>query len=673
MLSWLEAIPAFLAAVAWLLVPGSLVTYGIGLRGIAALATAPVVGIAVPAALAVVAGELGVNWSLPLVGLVSLLIGAVVAGAGFLLRHRAPARTADPRSSTVATLVGLLPALVLGAAIMVLGLRQPDALSQTYDAVFHYNAVALILDIHNGSSLIMGTLATPGLGHVFYPAAWHDLTSLVVLSSGSSIPVAANMFSAAAVLVVWPLSCVLLARQIFGPSRLALGVTGLLSIGFSAFPWGMLGFGILWPNLLSMTIAPAGLAVIIAITGIAPHDPIGRGRAWLLLPVVAVAGALAQPNILFSWVVLALFPIGVALVRRTIALHRRGRLWRGIGEIVLALVLVAGGWYFVATTPVLAQVRDTNWPAFESPAQAVGQSVLNAASGPIYTNGFNALWLLSALVLIGILLCRGQVGLRWVVAGWFVSAALYVVCAAINRPSTHALTGYWYNDAYRLAAMLPITAVPLAVAGTVFLIGKLRIVFDRMLDRPDRMFAGRATARGGLAAVLVLLLVLVGTKGLYARDHVNTLTFRRTGVLTGFNNEGWLVDPSEQAFFARIKKDVPADAVVADNPWDGSALFWALADRRTLFGHLGIETSPAQNLLAAHLNQVATNPAVCRAARELHVEFLLIGHGTFWHAPINDARVHDYPGLADPGITPGFQLLDSDGAMKLYRITSCAS
>jgi hypothetical protein len=668
-LSWLEGFPALLAALAWLLVPGSLVTYGIGLRGIAALATAPIVGIAVPATLAVVAGEIGVGWSLPLVGLVSLLIGAVVAVAGFLLRHRTPARTADPRSTTVAALVGLVPALALGAFIMVLGLGQPDTLSQTYDAVFHYNAVALILDIHNGSSLVMGTLATPGLGHVFYPAAWHDLTSLVVLSTGSSIPLAANMFSAAAVLVVWPLSCVLLARQIFGSSRLALGVTGLLSIGFSAFPWGLLGFGVLWPNLLSMTIAPAGLAVVIAITGIAPHDPIGRGRGWLLLPVVLLAGGLAQPNVLFSWVVLALFPIAVALGRRSIALHRSGRLWRGIAEIVLALVVVAGGWYFVATTPVLAAVRDTNWPAFESPAQAVGQSVLNAASGPIFTNGFNALWVLSALVLIGILLCGRQMGLRWVVAGWVVSAGLYVVCAAINRPSTHALTGYWYNDAYRLAAMLPITAVPLAVAGVLFLIGRLRL----LLDRTERIFAGRVTARSVLAAGIVLLLVLVGTKGLYARDHVNTLTYRRTGVLTGFNDEGYLVDSAERAFFGQIKKDVPAGAVVADNPWDGSALFWALEDRRTLFGHLGIETSSAQNLLAAHLDQVATDPAVCEAAEQLHVRYLLIGNGTFWHAPINDARVHDYPGLADPGGLPGFQLLDSDGVMKLYRITSCAS
>ncbi|HEY4023515.1 MAG TPA: DUF6541 family protein [Pseudonocardiaceae bacterium] len=660
-MSWLEAVPVALVGLAWLMVPGLLATYGIGLRGIAAMATAPIVGIALPASLGVVFGLLGVSWSLPVVLVVSLLVGLVVAGIGFLLRHRAPARAADPRSVTSAAMLGLLPALVLGCLIMVLGLHRPDELSQTYDAVYHYNAVRLILDIHNGNSLIMGTLATPGLAHVFYPAAWHDLTSLVVLSTGTSIPVAANMFSAAAALVVWPLSCILLARQIFGRSRLALGLTGLFSFGFSAFPWGLLGFGILWPNMLAMSIAPAGLAVIISILGLVDDDPIGRGRAWLLLPVVVAAGVLAQTNVLFTWAALALVPIAFAMGRRTLALSRRGRLWRGIVEIVVVLVVAFGFWWFVATTPLLAAVRTLDWPPFESPAQAVGQVALNAASGPDFTNGFVALWVLSALVLIGVAMCRRQVALRWVVGCYVICAALYVVCAAINRPDTQKFTGYWYNDAYRLAAMLPITTVPLAVAGTIFLIGKVRV----LLDRSDRIFVGRRVARTGLSAVIVLLLVLVGTKGLYAQSHVNTLSFRREGSLDGFNGEGWFVNPAEQAFFARIKNDIPAGELVADNPWDGSALLWAFADRRTLFPHLSIPMTAAQTVIYAHLDDVATDPAVCPAVQQTHVGYLLIGNGRIGHSP------NTYPGLVDPGNKPGFQLIDSEGVMKLYRITGC--
>lgn len=666
MLSWLGAVPVALVGLAWLVVPGLLVTYGIGLRGIAAAAMAPLVSVGLIGLLAVLAGKLGLSWSVPLVLVVCLVVGVITAAIGFLLRHRAPARIADFRGVTVTALVSLIPALLLGAVIMVLGLQHPDELSQTYDAVFHYNALASIIDTHNASSLTIGSLATPGTPGVFYPAAWHDLTALVILSTGSSIPLAANMLSAAAALVVWPLSCVLLARQIFGPSRIALAATGLVSIGFSAFPWGLLGFGVLWPNLLAMSFAPAGMAVIISITGLSPTDPIGRGRAWLLSPVLLVAGGLAQPNVLFSLAALALFPIAVALGRRAVGLGKRGLLGRGIAECVLAAVVVLGLWYFVATTPALASVRTMYWRPIETPAQAFGEVVLNATDRGV------ALWVLSALVVIGIVLCRRQVALRWVVAGFAVTAFLFVVSAAINRPDTAEFTGYWYNDSYRLAAMLPITTVPLAVAAIVYLAGKL----GQLMDRTGRVFPARGpVARSALAAAVVVVLVLVGTKGFYLRDHAAQLASTRAAAVTGSDPGGRLIDPVEQAFFAKIKNEIPAGVMVANNPWDGSALLWALAHRRVLFPHMSLPTSRAQDLIAQHLDDLATDPAVCTAARQLNVQYLLIGDSRFWTVGSQvDNRVKDYPGISDPGPNPGFQLVDSDGSdLELYRITGCTS
>ena len=669
LLSWLEAVPVGLVSLVWLVVPGLLITYGIGLRGIAAAGMAPVVTIALVATVAVVAAKLGIAWSLPMVLIVCLVVGGGTAVGGYLLRRRMPARAADARGVTGIALGGLVPALLLGAITIVLGLRRPDQLSQTFDAVFHYNAVALILDTHNGSSLPLATLGTPGLPGAFYPAAWHDLTSLVVLTTHSSIPLAANMFSAVIVIVLWPLSCVLLARQIFGQSRAALAVTALVSIGFTDFPWGLLGFGVLWPNLLAMAMAPAAMAVVLSITGLATDDAIGRGRAWLLLPVVVVAGGFAQPNELFSVAALSLFPIAVAVLKRAWRLRAAGRSMRGALEILVTVVVIGGGWAWAATTPMLALERTFPWPAFESPAQATGQVLLNAASGPIPTNGFNALWVLSALVVIGMALCRRYPYLRWVVVGYAVSGALYVLTAAINRPDTQKFVGYWYNDAYRLASMLPITAVPLAVAAVVYLADRAREVSGGA-EWARRLASSRPLrTRTAVATVLTLLLVLL-TKGLYVGNHVATLTYRRSDTLTGSNQEGWLVDPAAQAFFARIKNDIPANSVVADNPWDGSSLLWALADRRTLFPHLVIGTTADQRFLAVHLSDAATDPQVCQVADRLHVGYLLIGDGRFW---VTDARIKQYPGLADPGQNSAFQLVDSAGPMKLYRLTACSN
>lgn len=673
----MAALAVGLACAVLVLLPGLLLGYALGLHSLAAWALAPTLTIAVVASAGVVTRTLGLGWSVPLVLAVVLLVAGLTAGATWLLRRLSDNRLgrSAPTDSAgrPAALAGFGAALLLGGITVALGLGRPDQVSQTFDAVFHYNAVAWILDSRNASSLTLKALGTADLPAGFYPAAWHDLTSLLVLGTGSTILLATNLMSAVVAVVVWPLGCLLLARQVFGPSGAALVVTGVLSIAFTAFPWGMLGFGVLWPNLLATSLLPAALAVVLSICGQATDDVLGRGRAWVLLPVVLVAQTLAQTSTVFSLAVLSLFPVGVALGRRALRLARDGRPVRGVVEVTAAVLVVGAGWWWAATTPALAPVRTHHWPPYESPTQAIGQVLLNATRGPTATNGFNALWALSVVVVIGLVLAVRRSELRWLVAGYTFSAALFVLAAAINRSDTQKFTGYWYNDAYRLGAMLPVTAVPLAVAATVYLGGRVhQAVLDRKAlgGKGCRQVDGRLPFRSAaLPVVLVLVLLSICTKGLYLDDRVQILTYRRTEALAGkVNTEGWLVDARARAFFIRIAPQIPTDAVVADNPWDGSALLWAVADRRTLFPHLGVADTPAEQYLAAHLRDAATDPQVCTVARHLHVRYLLIGDGKFW---ANDNRWKGYAGLADPMGRPGFRLVDADGPLKLFQLTAC--
>src|SRR4051794_9723875 len=323
-MNWIEAAPVALVTVAWLLVPGLFVSYLLGLRGVAAWGLAPVTGIALIACTAVLGGFLGIGWSVGFVLLVSVAFVAVVAAVAFLLRRRAfLAADPDPRGLTLAAGLGILPAVVLGLTTIIESMGAPDTLSQTYDAVFHYNALAYINDSHHASALSMSALGNPHIPGFFYPAAWHDLASLVMMSGGASIPLAANAVTVAATVVLWPLSCLLLVRQLFGRNLGALVITGTLSIGFTAFPWDLLGFGVLWPNLLGMSIAPALFAVVLTLTGWARDDAIGKVRAWLALAVGLVAAGFAHPNVLFSLVVLSVFPAAARVFARA---------WRLRGE-----------------------------------------------------------------------------------------------------------------------------------------------------------------------------------------------------------------------------------------------------------------------------------------------------------------------------------------------------
>jgi hypothetical protein len=650
-------VPVALLSAVWLFVPGLLVTYGYGLRSIAAWALAPVVSVALVGALAVILGKLHIAWSTSIVLIVALVVAVVVAAIGFALRRRWPPQPADPKRVTLAAALGMIPAIVFAAITFVHAVRRPDALSQTYDAVLHYNEVAFILDSHNASSLGISSLGNPGLAGSFYPSAWHDLVSLVVMSGGFGIPVAVNMVSAVIGLVVWPASCLLLVRQIIGRSATGMAITGVVSIAFTAFPWDLLGFGVLWPNLLGMSLVPASLALVISVTGQAREDAIGKGRAWLMMPVALVAGGLAHPNAIFTVIALSLFPIGIALFLRARRLRGEGRQWRGIAECVLAVVVFMAIWYWAAHSPIFAAVRRFHWRPFDTPARAVGEALFQSM------NGYDALWVLALVTFGGVLLCRRYAPLRWVVGGFAVTAVLYVIAAAFNRPDTQKFTGFWYNDPHRLSAMLPITAVPLAVAALMYL-GKRLAVFLQRSPRLPELLRGRAFASSTLIVIVLLGLV---TKGFYIGNHATVVQTLYVKPASSPSLE--VVDPAEQAFFARVKQIVPPDAVVANNPWDGSPLLWALADRRVLFPHMGSSTTADQEYLAQNLNSAEVDPRACQIANTLHVQYLLIGDHLFWPW---DKRTQNYPGMADPGHQQGFQLVASAGdKLRLYQITAC--
>jgi hypothetical protein len=649
-MNWFDALPAIGATVAWLLVPGLAVSYLVGLRGIAAWGLAPIISIAVIASTAVVVEKLGIDWSV-LAALVVCVAVAVVAGAvGFLLRRKAIfAVNADPRAVSVAGFVGLLPAVVLGMLGVIAVIGAPDALNQTYDALFHYNALAYIRDSHEASSLTLATLGNPEVNGVFYPAAWHDVTSLVMMTTGASIPLAANVVTVVCAVFIWPMSCLLLVRQLFGRNVGALAITGTLSIGFTAFPWDLLGFGILWPNLLGMSFAPAALAVAFTVTRWVNDDAIGKGRGWLAAGIALIAVGFAHPNILFSVGVLSLFPIAARLGVRAWELHKAGRTVRGVVEVVVVLAFLGFVWWYTATSPAFAATRDQYWPPFETPANAVGEVLLNA------THGANALWILSIVVLLGVFAARRDWPvLRLVIVGHLATTFLYVLTAAVNVPETKKFTGYWYNDSHRLAAVLPITAVPLAVGGILFVASKI------LTRDAEKAWRGRTatTVTVGLVA-----LVLVVTGGLYPNDREGRMA---AGYHVPAKEE--LVNAETQAFFQRIKDEIPEDALVAGNPFNGSAMLWALEDREVLFPHFRSVQSVEQDYIAGHLDDAATNPKVCRAVRELGIDYLLVGGGAF---RTTDPKWEYYEGVDDPGSRPGFELVDTDGDSKLYRITAC--
>ncbi|GAA1872566.1 hypothetical protein GCM10009836_61870 [Pseudonocardia ailaonensis] len=653
-MTWLTASFVALAAIAWVVIPGALATYGLGLRGVTAWGVAPVVSVATMSVAAILGGALHIAWSPVFAAVAAAVVAAAATGIGILvrrLRGGAP-RDGDGRLPLAAGALGMLGAMALGALTVQNGMGTPDALSQTYDAVFHYSATARIIENGNASSLLLGTVTSPGAGSAFYPAAWHDFASLIALSTGASVPLASNMAAFTVASVVWPLGCLVLVRQLTGPSAVASLVTPIVGIAFGAFPWTLLAFGVLWPNLLGFALMPAVLAALLAVCGrpVGDDSSIPRATAVVLLGTGAVALGLAHPNAIFSLAAIGAAPVLWGLLSWAIRKFRARQIAAPAVTLVLLAAALAGLAVFLVKSPLFDNVRSFSWPAYQNPAQATGEVLTNA------TNGKDAAWAISLVVVLGAFAVVRRPGLRWLIPAHLVSAGLFVFASSLKTPLAALLTGFWYNDSYRLAAMIPVTGVCLAVVGLVALGSQLA---GGAADRPG--LAG--TRRPALFTVAATAVLVLASSFLYVREH--------SAVIAASYTNGPLVDTEERAFYLRAASSVPADAVVAQNPWSGSALFEALTGKQVLFPHLAGAWTPDQQLLAARFRDAAADPEVCRVAERLRVDFILVGKPDFWQG---DARANDFPGLTAPAPGSGFDLVAADGdGNSLYRLTGCAA
>ncbi|SFN16291.1 hypothetical protein SAMN05216207_100954 [Pseudonocardia ammonioxydans] len=707
--TWLSAVPVALAAAVWVIGPGLLVLRAAGLRGLSAWGAAPMVSVALIATSAVLGTTLGLGWG-PWVpaGTAVLLALAEVAFRGFLARRpagsplhrgwrsalrawepgrqlraalvrwRTPrglfARSPDPvttalpqvwRTSTqregvdghragLAAFAGTSLAAALAWLTVVLGFGPVDQLSSTYDAVFHYNGVAHILGTGDASSLTLGTLTSPGSASAFYPAAWHDLVSLVAMTAGAGVPVATNLTAWSVAALIFPLSSLLLTRHTLGRSAGAAFAAPVIATAFTGFPWALMSFGVLWPNLLGVALLPAALTVVAALVGTV-NEPVLRPPGAAVLAVAALpALGFAHPNAVFSLAVLGLFPILWALLRLTRQRILTSRFWQPLLGLFVTLGAVAVVVWLMVASPLLAGVRGFDWPAFTSTPEAVVEVFL------LSTNSRPALWPIGVLVVVGAVAALRRITTSWLVPAHLASGFLYVLAASREDALTAGLTGAWYNDSYRLAAMLPVTGVPLAVLGVVTLAGLLRQV---LLARPAPV--GPALRRRGASAALVVgcvIALVLGYGGLRVGLHSVVLagTYREPADV--------LLDSGQRQFLEDVAPLIPEDAVVAADPYTGNALLYPLTGREVLFPHLIGDWTPEQTLLATRMRDAASDPEVCAAAAATRVQYVLSGPVTFW--PWHGGAGW-YPGLHDLGPVPGFELVASGGGQELWRLTAC--
>ncbi|MCK6066759.1 MULTISPECIES: DUF6541 family protein [Microbacterium] len=638
---WIAAVPVILVAAAVVFVPGAAVLALLGLRGLRLWGLAPVVGTVSVGGLALAVDLLGLPWTplVFLVGCVVLVVAAAVAGWVLHLRP-SPARAAARRRTAL-----LVAGIAVGGALVVVRLllyiQTPDGISQTNDAVFHLNAIRFILETQSASSLHVSEVIG---GRGFYPAGWHGITSLVVMMTGASIPMAANAVAMVIAGLIWPAGIALLARVATHDDVVA-AAAGLLAGALHAFPMLMFQWGVLYPNALSTALLPAALSAVITVPawvrgreGWPRGWRAGMAAALLVLLCIGAIGV-AQPAGLLVFGLLSLTWATFATLGR-----RRGIL--PLLAIVAMWGALAAVWYFLSRS-----TSGAHWDAFRGNAEVLVDLALNTHLR------LPPAVLVSVLMAVGLVAACRKARLRWLVVAWMAVSALYVAVASIDNLGVRSvLLGAWYADPYRIVALVPLVVIPLAAIGAATVAGWVASFLS------DRRWAEWLTY-GVLAAVLVVGIVL---RPVQQMPEVVENTFDIESRYA--EDETSYLNSSERELLEELPRYVDEDARVLVNPSTGGAFGYMLSGLDVYPRTWSPPRHQAWNVLAGSLRDAADDAAVCDALAQYGYPDYVLDFGPGEQAPGR----YLMPGMTGFGTQDGFELVAGTKSATLWRITACA-
>ena len=660
------------AAVLVLGAPGLPTVLALRLRPLTTIAATVPTSLLMVAVTAEIGHVLGIPWSFASPLVLGLLVGGALAvltrrraratapaaepatapdGADVLQQHErdrtAPAERflATARGGAIAVLTG---GLLGGGCVLVRALTMMggiNAVNQTYDNVFHLNAVRHILRNADGSAWVVGGLTTLPGNEGYYPAAWHQLVSLVVQLSGQEIVLGSNVVMLLLAVVVWPVGLMALMRTCTTAGPVGWMAAGTLAGITGAFPLSLMYWGIVLPYFLSMSLMPLIVIMVSHLAGLAPRSAqrLSGGQVAVLLPVVCAAIALAHPQGVFVGMVLGL-PILVwgtaarARDRWAPGLAPRPRLWPLATLTAVALIGSAAAWIELRPSQSSAV-----WKPNASLKEAIGQAISLA---PNDTPTFLPLGLVMLVCAAVVLLLTRS---RWLVAPWLAATAMSIITRSTPEGDLrYLLTGNWYTDNNRTTAIIAVAAIPV-----------LALAIEHLLRLASRRFPRLDGASGLVVGALIAVLVLaMGV--LSPGSRVNQSYFEMEWQTSG------LLSADERELLERLPEVVPENAVIATNAWNGSSLAYAISDRQVLNTYMGFQAEPEVHLLNAELDDAQEKPEVCDATEELNVEYAL----DFGPQEIH-GRTATYTGLNEISETGAAEVVLQVGEAKLLRMLPC--
>ena len=609
------------------------------------------------------------GWLVPWYGYVLLLTALTALGIWLNRSELRQIINSSVAKNPSTAFLYLSASLVIVTWIYVKSLDGPSSLIPLFDNAHTLSTIQSFAKTGcYGPLLSSAYLDTPQLfqGLSYYPAVLHSVSALTSNMFGCGASEALNILVFDLLFMTLPLSVRSLIKSAFPESREA-ELFGVFSpFVFYAFPWGLLIFGPLQTYLMGLSFVPAVLSALIFL--IDRHSP-GRISSFGLSIAGLATVSLCHPSALFSAGVLAIPVIVKAAMSSSLVMSFS--LKRKTLVTIAIAAAISGIWLICYSLPFLKGTVSFTWRAFMTPPQAfssvLGLSLTDSSSQPIVV----------LLVLIGACSCiRRKESSSWLIASALLVALIYCIDVTTDGWLKQLLSGFWYTDSRRIAAMLMIPLIPLFSVGA----GRVFSDFKAYAEGKKDTKASAAAMGAGMALVLIALsfgpdVSLYGSVNLpsainYVRSSLSSLYSLSAWQFRDSTSIPLMLDKEELDAGRDIAQITSDGGLVLNNSLDGSAFYYSAYDINVANRTCGSGLSDLRKYAVGYVS----NPSIRNKMTNLDIRYVLqLDSGAI---PTDAStfelnyKASDWAGIQDiTPETPGFELVYSRGDIRLYRLT----
>jgi hypothetical protein len=238
---------------------------------------------------------------------------------------------------------------------------------------------------------------------------------------------------------------------------------------------------------------------------------------------------------------------------------------------------------------------------------------------------------------------------------------LYATGASIDAPLVNLFTGPFYNDPWRLGAMLPLAG---AFAFGEFVDSVAGVVQRLLAKLPTGARWPGTLVRLGIGAVLLATLITLSQGGYHAQNSLQLQRQNNPGAPVDGPGYGGTVRPGERDAFAWLAAHAGRGPVMNDKS-DGSIWMYALAGVEPVnWSFYPTRPTTTAGMLLQHFNEIGSNVEVQQTVQRLGIHYVIVDEGF-----VRGVNSHRVPGLVGLESVPSLRRVYSNPDATIYEIS----